>query len=184
MAWDEAIKKSFKFVGTNVFIGNYCVFTNPSEVVLHDNVRIDPGCVISTQLEIGSYSHICAHAILSGGGQHKIWLTHGCFIGYGSKLFCASEDYSGIGGVVGDFWFENKIERGDIRFNDHSGVASDVIVFPGIALPEGCCIGAKSMVMSKQHLTEWSVWFGVPLKFQRTRFKSAIKVKDKWKSAH
>ena len=182
MAWDEIIKKRFKYVGENVFIGQYCVFTNPSEVVLHDFCRIDPYCLVTTQLELHGYNQICAGAVLSGGPSHKITLGKGAFIGYGSKLFCASEDYSGKG-AVGDFWFENEAEKGDIEFKEYSGIASDVMCFPGVTFPEGCCIGAKSLVMTKQHLTPWSVWWGIPLAFKATRQRPIIKIKDKWKSA-
>ena len=63
--------------------------------MLHDNVRIDPFTLITTSLEVGNYVQICSHVVLGGGSQHKITLGDWTFIGYGSKLFCASEDYSG-----------------------------------------------------------------------------------------
>lgn len=180
MNWDEEIKKQFKYVGENVFIGKYCVFTNPSEVVLYDRVRIDTHNLFTTALEIGSNSQIMSHVVISGGAQHKVTLDGNNFIGYGSQLFCGSEDYSGKHGLVCDHWFENKVYHGDIAFKKSSGVASMVMVFPGVTLPEGCCIGAKGMVRTKQHLTPWSVWYGNPLKFQQSRTQSEGKLKEKW----
>lgn len=181
MAWDESIKKQFKYCGENTYVGHYCIFTNPSEVILHDRCRIDPFTFVSTALEMGSNSHICSHAVLSGGREHKITLEGANFIGYGSKLFCASEDYSGETGPVGDYWFENKIYRGDITLKKFSGVASDVILFPMVQLPIGCTIGAKSLVHSKSIVAPWSIYLGNPLKFHKLRTATEERLKEKWR---
>ena len=181
--WDEEVKKEFEYCGNNVFIGKYCVFTNPSKVRIYDNVRIDPFGLFTTALDIESYSQICSHVVLGGGSKHIIRLKGNNFIGYGSKLFCGSEDYSGKHGLVNDFWFENEVRHGDITFEKSSGVASDVMVFPGVVLPEGCCIGAKSLVHSKQHLNEWSVWYGNPLKQKMIRPKQEPIIKPIWQKS-
>ena len=72
IGWNDSIKKELKYCGENVFIANNVIFTNPSEVVLHDNVRIDPFCLITTKLEVGSYVQICSHTVLGGGKEQKI----------------------------------------------------------------------------------------------------------------
>ena len=174
IGWNEDIKKDLKYCGENVFIANNVLFANPKGVVLHDNVRIDPFSLITTQLEVGSYVQICSHTVLSGGKQQKIILGDWTFIGYGSKLFCSSEDYGGDYGPVNEFWGSNKIFRGDIIFNDYSGIASDVIVFPKVNIPIGCTVGAKSFVYTKNDLKEWSVFIGNPLKFHKERNKENI----------
>jgi acetyltransferase-like isoleucine patch superfamily enzyme len=172
--WDEEIKKELGYCGKNVYIGKHVIFTNPKKVILHDNVRIDPFCLITSELEVGEYTQICSHAVLGGGAQHKITLEGWNFIGYGSKLFCASEDYSGDYGPVNEFWGNNKIFRGNITFKKYSGIASDVVVLPGVTFPEGCTIGASSFVYSKSELTEWSVYIGNPLKFHKSRNKENV----------
>ena len=174
IGWNEDIKKELKHCGENVYIGQNVVFTNPKEVVLHDNVRIDPFTLITTSLEVGNYVQICSHVVLGGGSQHKITLGDWTFIGYGSKLFCASEDYSGEYGPVNEFWGNNKIFRGDIKLNNYSGVASDVIVFPNVTIPEGCTVGAKSFIYTKNNLKSWSVFLGTPLKFHKKRDKNNV----------
>ena len=174
LGWDEEIKKELGYCGNNVVIGHNVVFTNPKNVFLGDNVRIDPFCLITTALEVGSYAQICSHAVLGGGNQHKITLGKWNFIGYGSKLFCASEDYSGEFGPVNEYWGNNKIFRGDITFKDYSGIASDVMVLPRVTFPEGCTIGAKSFVYSKSELKEWSVYLGNPLTFHKERNKDNV----------
>lgn len=174
IGWNEEIKKELGYCGNNVFIGHNVVFTNPKEVYLSDNVRIDPFTLITTKLKVGSYVQICSHAVLGGGSSHTITLGDWTFIGYGSKLFCASEDYSGDFGPVNEFWGNNKIFRGDITLSNHSGIASDTMLFPGVHLPEGCTIGAKSFVYQKVELIEWSVWLGNPLKFHKMRNKENV----------
>ena len=54
IGWNEDIKKELKYCGENVYIGQNVVFTNPKEVILHDNVRIDPFTLITTALEVGN----------------------------------------------------------------------------------------------------------------------------------
>lgn len=174
IGWNEEIKKELGYCGNNVYIGKNTFFTNPKNVFLGDNVRIDPFCWITTGLKTGNNIQITSHVVLGGGSKHDIILGDWCFIGYGSKLFCASEDYSGDYGAVNEYWGNNKIFRGNITFNSYSGVASDVIVMPGVTIPEGCTIGAKSFVYTKNDLTPWSVWIGNPLKFHKSRNKQKI----------
>jgi acetyltransferase-like isoleucine patch superfamily enzyme len=174
VGWNEEIKKSLGSCGTNVFIGHNVVFTNPSKVHLGNNVRIDPFTLITTSLKTGDNIQICSHSVLGGGNQHTITLGDWCFIGYGSKLFCASEDYSGEFGPVNEFWGNNKIFRGDITFNNYSGIASDVMVLPGVILPEGCTVGAKSFVYTKNKLQPWKVFVGNPLQYHKDRNKDNV----------
>lgn len=113
MSWNEKIKKELAYCGENVYIGHNTIFTNPKKVILEDRVRIDPFCLITSELQVNSNTQICSHVVIGGGSQHKVILGNWCFIGYGSKLFCASEDYSGEYGAVNEFWGNNKIFRGN-----------------------------------------------------------------------
>ncbi len=173
LGWNEEIKKEFKHCGENVFIGQNVMFTNPSEVSLGDNVRIDPFSLITSKLEVGNYVQICSHTVL-GGRDQTIKLGDWTFIGYGSKLFTASEDYSGNDGPVNEFWGRNKTYKGDITLKDYSGIASDVMLFPGVTLPEGCTVGAKSFIHTKNELKSWSVFIGSPPEFHKKRNKKRV----------
>lgn len=174
MAWNEEIKKELKYCGENVYIGNYTIFTNPKEVVIHDNVRIDPFSLFTTKLELDNYVQICSHVVFGGGNQHTIKMGKWSFAGYGSKLFCASEDYTGEFGPVNEFWGNNKIFRGDITISNYAGIASDVMLFPGVTIPEGCTVGAKSFVHTKNNLTPWSIFIGNPIEFHKFRNKKRV----------
>ena len=176
LGWDNEIKKQLGACGEQVFIGHNVLFVNPSEIFLGDRVRIDPFTFVTTKLITGNNIQICAFSMLGGGQQHTITLGEFSFVGFGSKLFCASEDYSGCDGPVNEFWGSNKIYRGDIIFKDFSGVASDVMVFPDVTLPQGCLIGAKALLHTKAalRLKPWSVWWGDPLSYMKMRSKDNI----------
>jgi acetyltransferase-like isoleucine patch superfamily enzyme len=173
LGWNEDIKHELGACGKNVFIGHNVLFANPQMVFLGDNVRIDPFTFITTGLVTGNHIQITAFAMLGGGAQHTITLGNWCFIGYGSKLFCASEDYSGEYGPVNEYWGSNKIFRGDITFKDYAGIASDVMVMPGVTIPEGCTIGAKSFVHKSPGI-EWSLYMGIPAMWKRARNKENV----------
>lgn len=174
IGWDEEIKKTLGSCGTNVFIGHNVVFTNPSQVYLGNNVRIDPFSLITTSLITGDNIQICSHSVLGGGSRQTITMGNWSFIGYGSKLFTASEDYSGEYGPVNEFWGNNHVRRGDISILNYAGIASDVILMPGVILPEGCTIGAKSFVYTHKNLLEYSIFLGNPLTFKGYRNKENI----------
>lgn len=175
MPWNEEIKKELGSCGQDVRIGDYVIFTNPKGVHLGDHVRIDPFTLVTTGLRTGNYCRICSHVALTGGSKLNVILNNWNFVGYGSKLFCVSEDYSGEGGPVTDEWnIDNIVTKGDIVFSDYSGIASDVMIFPDITLPVGCCIGAKSFVYTTAQLGEWGVYYGNPLRLRKNRNKENV----------
>lgn len=174
--WNEEIKKTLKYCGENVFIGHNTIFTSPEEVVLHDRVRIDPFCLITTKLEAKSNVLICSHTVMIGGSDQSVIFDGWNWTGYGSKIFTASEDYSGEHGGVGEYWGRNKSTRGDVHFKEFSGLATDVIVFPNIIFPRGCAIGARSLVHTKdkKKLKSWNIYLGSPLKHFKSRNSARV----------
>jgi len=179
IGWNDELLNELGAHGHSCYIGHNTMILNPEEVVLGSRVRIDPFTLITTKLVTDDNVQVCSHVVLGGGKQHRIQLGHWTFVGYGSKLFCGSEDYSGEYGPVNDFWGSNKVHHGDITIQRFGGVASDVIVMPGVTIPEGCCIGAKSFVYSSEKLEPWSVYFGNPLKLVKRRNKEEVLKKAK-----
>src|SRR5687767_11771050 len=119
LGWNDELKRQLGACGRNVYIGHNVLITDPSKVFLGNNVRIDPFTLITTGLVTGDNVQITAYSMLGGGSQHTIRLGDWTFIGYGSKLFCASEDYSGDYGPVNEYWGNNKVFRGDIEFKNY-----------------------------------------------------------------
>jgi acetyltransferase-like isoleucine patch superfamily enzyme len=174
LGWNDSIKKELAYCGEQVFIGHNVFFTAPSKVFLEDRVRIDPFTFVTTGLRVGSNSQICAFSMLGGGAAHTITLRGWNFIGYGSRLFCTSEDYSGDYGPVNQYWGNNKSENGDILLEKYAGIASEVMVFPNVVVPEGCCIGAKSFIHADSTLEPWTVMIGNPPVLHKKRNKSKV----------
>jgi len=162
VGWDtRAWRKRLDGCGQNVLIGPYVNITNPERVRLGNNVRIDSFGYISGELTTGDNVHVCAGAVL--GGTAGIHLGDWTFIGYGSKLFTGSEDY---GHLVNAHWGASHVDSRPIVFGDFAGVASDVMVMPGVELKDGCRIGAKSFVYrSPEH--SWAIYSGNPLGLRR-----------------
>jgi acetyltransferase-like isoleucine patch superfamily enzyme len=132
--------------------------------------------VITTGLQTGDNVRICTHVVLSGGGVSTVRMGDWSFIAYGSKIFCGSEDYSGDYGPVNEYWGSNKVYQGDVKIGDYAGIFSDVILMPGVSIPEGCYIGAQSLVRPSDVLEPWNVYSGNPLRtaFPRPRNREAV----------
>jgi len=173
IGWNEDIKKELGACGENVKIGYNVIFTNPKKVFLGDNVRIDPFTLITSGLKTGNYIQICSHSIL-GGSYNTIYMEDWTTIGYHCQLFTSTEDYSGNYGPVNEYWFKNKRYSGDIIFKMHSGLASNVMVFPNIIFPDGCKIGANSAVYKQINFEPWSIYVGNPAKLIKYRNKDKI----------
>ena|SRR3990167_6020631 len=172
-SWNEEIKKELGGCGTDVFIGHNVMFTDPKAVFLGNRVRIDPFTLITAGLVTGNNIQICSHVVMIGGGQ-KVIMGDWTFAAYGSKIITASEDQNGDFGPVNNFWGENKVNRGDVTLKNFSGISADVIVMSGVTIPEGCTIGAQSLVYRDRDLLPWSVFWGNPLKFRKNRNKESV----------
>jgi galactoside O-acetyltransferase len=94
------------------------------------------------------------------------------FIGYNSVVFTSTEKYGTS--LVNAWWGETEVETAGIVFEDYSGIASGVTVFPGVELPEGCAIGANSLVYSNRGLKPWTIYAGNPLREFKSRDKARI----------
>lgn len=145
--------------GDGCTVHSTAVITDPELVKLGTNVRIDPFVLITGSLSTGSCVQICAHATL--GGREGIHLGDWTFVGYGSKLFTASEDYKYL---VNEYWGADHVSAGPITLKSYSGVASDVIVMPNVTLKTGTRIGAKSFVYRSPERS-WAIYTGNPLEY-------------------
>jgi acetyltransferase-like isoleucine patch superfamily enzyme len=45
---------------------------------------------------------------------------------------------------------------------------------PGVTIPEGCTVGAKSFVYTRNELTPWAVFIGTPPVLHKTRNKENV----------
>jgi len=157
--WDQSAPGQLRSAGSGVLISHGAFIADPGLVTCGDNVRIDPFVYISGEVHIGSNVQICAGAVL-GGSAAGIRLGNWTFVGYGSKLFTGSEDYRYL---VNEAWGASHVDRRPIEFKDFAGVASDVIVMPGVTLNRGVRIGAHSFVY-RSPPGMWALYVGNPLR--------------------
>jgi acetyltransferase-like isoleucine patch superfamily enzyme len=176
MGWNEEIKKQLGGCGERVRIGHNVIITQPQNVYLGDDVRIDPFTLITSKLETGNYVHICSHVVCGGSGC-TVRLGHWTFLGYGSKLFTESEDYSGNYGPVNEEWSGNRTDSEDIEIGNYGGIASECVLFPGVKLKEGTCVSIGNTVRKKhaKRMKPFCVYHGSPPRVLCVRNESHLR---------
>lgn len=158
-------------------VGRGSTIIFPELVAMAPRTRLDSGVYLSTRLHLGGNSAICAGAQLIGGPRQQVFMGEWTFIGYQSLVMASSERYDRVAPVNQAFYqpLEEDGEEGtsvygrDVIFNDHSGVASGCIVFPGVELPEGALVGDGSRVRPSSTLIPWWIHRGDPLTPVRPR---------------
>lgn len=159
--WDEKWCAHLQECDASVRIGHHVLFMAPQCVVLRGRVRVDPFTCVTSGLVADDAVHVSSHVFINGGPQQTAHLDAWAFVGAGSRLLNASDDFSGAYGPIGPAG-HNRMDRGDIRFGPFAGVAVGVTVCPGVVLPEGCCIAAHGLVTSSDGLLPWGVFACVP----------------------
>ena len=157
VSWDDGW--AFGTGSDDAKIGLFTEFLFPALVHLHGRVRVDPFTIVTCGLEAHDGVHISNHVFLNGGGGQKVVLHRWSFVGSGSRLITASDDFTGVYGPIGPFG-KNLMQRGDIIFWPFSGVAIGCSVLPGTELPEGVCIAAHGLVdpVYAEQFEEWCVY--------------------------
>lgn len=157
--WDTSWREQFVYCGPHVRIGDFCFFAFPDRVRLKRRVRIDPLCNITCGLECGENTYIGSHSALSGGDRGKVVMADWSFVGSGSRLITAMDDFRGGHGPVGP-WGKNLMHAGDILLEPFSGVGVGTTVLPGVELPEGTCIAGMGWLdrYTAEKLEAWTVY--------------------------
>lgn len=165
----------FKSVGSNVLIDKNCTIIGLSNISIGSNVRIDGYTTITSSgegfLNIGSNIHIAGYCLLASSGG--INLEDFSAISHGTKIYSASDDYSGsylTNAVIPDKY--KNIKRGTVSLKRHSLVGSSSVILPGVTIGEGTTVGAMSLV--SKDLDDWSVYAGIPAKKIKDRPKDLL----------
>lgn len=143
-------------------------------LTIQNHNAIDPFFYSSVPLDIGNYVHISSHVSVIGGNKTKLTLKDYSFIATGSRIICASEDYTNDG-LIGPLVPESmKIcKYAPVVFEKFSGVGANCVVLPGVTLAEGSVVGANSVVT--KNTKPWGVYLGSPAKFIKYRPSDNIK---------
>jgi dTDP-4-amino-4,6-dideoxy-D-glucose acyltransferase len=159
LSYNELQKLGLKSFGNNVLISRKASIYGASKISIGDHVRIDDFCILSGEINIGSYVHISAYTALYG----KSGIDIADFVTISGRVLVYSEndDYSGafMTNPTLPPGFTN-VKGAKVTFEKHSIVASGSIVLPGVVFAEGSCVGAMSLV--KNNLEPWIIYAGVP----------------------
>lgn len=100
-------------------------------------------------LELADQCGVANHAILYS--QAKISIGHRSTVSQGVHLCAGTHDYTKPG-------FPTIAKP--IKIGDHSWIAAEAFVHPGVVIGNGCIIGARSVV--SQNMPDWMVCTGHP----------------------
>lgn len=167
--WDEDWRPLLGQCDDGVRIGRHCLFHAPNKVHLLGRARIDPFFHATCGLIAHDAVHVSSHVYMNGGPGMLVVLKEWSFVGSGSRLVTASDDYSGDFGPIGPAG-KNRMDRGDIVFEPFAGVAIGTSVLPGVTLPEGCCIAGHGWAIPFDY-DPWSVYACLPGKPPRMLYR-------------
>jgi acetyltransferase-like isoleucine patch superfamily enzyme len=167
----------FRRVGRNVRVHDRASLYGLENISLGDHVRIDDFAVViaSGPLNVGSYVSI--HNFCFLGARAGITLEDFVTLAPGSKLFSASDDYSGAcltGPVV-----PRELTGGTcapVVLRRHTIIGAGSVILPGCTLGEGCAVGALSLVVGD--LEPWGVYAGVPVTRRKERRRDLLALED------
>lgn len=169
----ELAQLGFAAYGADVKISRNCAIIGAKNVRIGSHVRIDDYVVISAasgSLELGSYIHIAAGAYLGCAGG----ITLGDFtaISHGTKVYSASDDYSGAAltnPTVPKKYL--KVDVAPVVLCRHAIIGAGSIVLPGSTIAEGTAVGAMSLIKRGFQCAPWAVYFGSPARKIANRSK-------------
>jgi len=169
---DELREVGFALIGHNVLVSRKASFYSPHTIRLGNNVRIDDFCLLSGNIEIGSFVHISAYSALYGGGLIKI----GDYSGMSPRvtIFSAVDDFGGdylIGPMAPDE--STRLISGPVFLERFVQIGASSVVLPNLTIHEGTVVGAMSLV--NKSLGSWGVYAGIPAKFIKERRKELLK---------
>ena len=184
--YDEFELRSFGFksIGHNVRIAKNCTIIGLENISIENNVRIDGNVTIiasmsnpfhlESHIHIGSYSHIC--------GSAGFIMRDFSALSAGVRIFTRSDDFSG------DFMTNptvpakyTNVTDGEILIGRHSIVGNSSVILPGVAIGDGCSVGALSLV--HKSLEAWGAYFGAPVKRIGNRSKKVLEVEQSFLKA-
>lgn len=173
----DLVDVGFKSIGRNILIDKNCTIIGLNNISIGSNVRIDAYTTITASegggLTIGSNIHIAGYCLLAASGG--IIMEDFSAISHGTKIYSASDDYSGgylTNAVIPDKY--KNVKRGLVTLKKHSLIGSSSVLLPGVVVGEGTTVGAMSLV--SKSLDDWSVYAGIPAKKIKDRPRDLLRL--------
>lgn len=171
---DELNELGFRSLGERVSISRKASIYGASKIALGHDVRIDDFCVLSGNINVGSYVHIAAFCAFYGG-EAGIEIEDFCNFSSRISIYAISDDYSGeslTNPMVPERY--KKLEHGKVHIGRHTIIGSGSVVLPGVTIGEGGSVGALSLV--KKDLPAWMICAGIPARPIRPRSKKLLEL--------
>lgn len=157
--------------GTNVLISRKTSIYAPSLISIGDNVRIDDFCILSGNIQIGSYVHISAYVALYG----SLGISIGDYSGLSARvtIYSAVDDFGGDY-LIGPMCPEEStnVTGGTVYLKNYTQVGASSVVMPNLTINEGAVVGAMSFV--NRSLSEWTINAGIPCKVIKQRNRNLL----------
>ena len=165
-----------KLRGKDSIIGRTVRIRHPDLFSIGMNSIIDDFTYVSSQLQVGNFTHVGAGAHIIGGKKAKVFIGDFVNIAPGVSMAAGQNDYYG-GDLVGPaipkgYGGEPILEP--VEIGDHCLLGFNVSVLAGVKLPEGVAVGAYSLLKPMAY-KPWTVYAGVPAREVGTRNGVMIK---------
>lgn len=138
------------------------LFFGVGRIVIGEFSRVDAGCILTGDIELGKRVHLAPYCVLYG----KAGIRIGDYSGFGAftAMHSESDDYSGrsmFGPCVPPEYQPYK-QRAAISIGRNVLGGTRVTMLPGVALHDGAAIGAHSLV--KHDCQADTIYAGAPAK--------------------
>jgi galactoside O-acetyltransferase len=181
---NELKKIKFLSIGANVLIKKNASMYFVENISIGSNVRIDDNVVIvaskkDSPVKIGNYVHIASNCYLAG--SDGIEMMDFTVLAPGVMIFSGSDDYSGkklTNPMVDKLYTGGKY--GKVTLRRHVIIGANSVVLPTVTINEGSSVGALSLV--NKNLDPWGVYFGIPAKRLKSRYKNILELEKKFLS--
>lgn len=169
--FNKALLKRF---GDNVFISAGVEFKRPHLISLGSHIAIDSGVYITTEAVIGDYVHISPYVSVIGGSKSKLIVEDFVTIAAGTRIICGSDRFMGEGftSVTVPEKYRDVVDYTTVRLKRFAGIGTNVVIFKGVTIGEGCVIGACSLVTGDTE--PWTVYHGIPARRVKARPKEKM----------
>lgn len=132
--------------------------------ILGNHIAIDKGVYCTTQIKIGSYTHISPYVTIIGG-KNSIFECKGFNnIMAGARIICGSDrfDDTGLFGSMIPKELKGTQIIEPVIMEEFSNIGTNSIVLPGSTLRKGVLLTAGSLLIGDTE--EWGVYKGNPAK--------------------
>jgi acetyltransferase-like isoleucine patch superfamily enzyme len=170
---NQAYEAGFRKIGQDVMVYPGARIVAPDRIELGDRVIIDDFVFFmgGTGTRVGSFVHIAAFALITGGGE--LVLEDFCGISGGCRVYTGTDDFGG-GSLTNSTVpapYRTPI-RSFVHVGRHAAIGANTVILPGVTIGEGAAIGASSLVT--RDCPPWTILAGAPARPIKPRPRERI----------